>query len=225
MSRVNEKHESTVERANRRAWFGLTAAAGVGILFATAASIVGCQEESEDDISISPAMLQPNLADLTSPVARGEYLVSTIGCSDCHTPFKMGPHGLEKDWSRLLSGHPEDFVMSAAPVMPEGWLGAFTVTNTAFSGPWGISYAANLTPDVQTGLGIWTEEMFVNAIRQGKHMGLSRTIMPPMPWEYYSKLTDEDLRAIYAYLRTIPAVENDVPEYQPPYDPEDHPYG
>src|SRR5262249_51460209 len=103
--------------------------------------------------------------------ARGEYLVAIMGCHDCHTPLKMGERGPEPDLSRALSGHPEQ--MGALPVskLPAPWLWAGAPTNTAFNGPWGVSYAANITSDRNTGLGIWTEEMFVNALRTGKHMG------------------------------------------------------
>src|SRR6516162_5640343 len=149
-------------------------------------------------------------------VERGKYLVTMIGCNDCHTPLKMGPRGPEPDMSRFLSGHPEQMgVLPAAP--PRGpWLWAGAATNTAFSGPWGISYAANLTPDQNTGLGIWTEDMFISAIRTGRHMGTSREIAPPMPWPAFRNATDEDLKSIFAYLRTIPPVANHVPDYQPP---------
>lgn len=86
-----------------------------------------------------------------------------------------------------------------------------TAGQTAWAGPWGITYSANLTPDVNTGLGIWTEEMFMKAMRTGKHMGSGRDILPPMPWNAIGRLTDEDLKAVYAYLRSIPAVTNHVP--------------
>jgi cytochrome c len=147
---------------------------------------------------------------------RGEYLVSVIGCTDCHTPLKMGPHGPEPDMSRFLSGHPEQ--MGRLPVVSTQapWLWNGAATNTAFNGPWGVSYAANLTPDTNTGLGIWTEEMFVKTLRTGKHMGTSRDILPPMPWPMYKNATDEDLKAIYAYLRTITPITNHVPDIQPP---------
>jgi hypothetical protein len=65
-------------------------------------------------------------------------------------------------------------------------------------------------------MSVWTEDMFIRAIREGKHMGTSRPIQPPMPWMWYGKMTDEDLKAVFAYLRTIPPVENQVPDYQPP---------
>src|SRR5262245_47046566 len=97
-------------------------------------------------------------------VARGRYLVSVLACNDCHTPLKMGPHGPEPDMSRFQSGHPESFTVTA-PQKPLGaWLWSAAATNTAFAGPWGVSYTANLTPDSNTGLGIWTEDLFVRAI-------------------------------------------------------------
>ena len=147
---------------------------------------------------------------------RGQYLVNMIGCSDCHTPLKMGANGPEPDMTRFLSGHPEQ--MGALPAAkPQGpWLWAGAATNTAFAGPWGVSYAANLTPDQNTGLGIWTEDMFVRAIRTGRHMGTSREILPPMPWPAYRNASDSDLKAIYAYLRSIKPVTNHVPDVQVP---------
>jgi mono/diheme cytochrome c family protein len=145
-------------------------------------------------------------------VERGEALVFSIGCNDCHTPKKMGPKGPELDMERLLSGHRESPQMPPPPALPEGPWGIVTNMDlTAWSGPWGITYTANLTPDENTGLGIWTEDMFIRALRTGRHMGVSRQILPPMPWEVYGRLPDEDLKAIYAYLRSIPPVHNRVP--------------
>ena len=93
--------------------------------------------------------------------------------------------------------------MSPPPTLNEGpwkWMGAGT--NTAYAGPWGISYAFNLTPDENTGIGTWTEDQFVRTIRLGKHWGQSRPILPPMPWQVYRNMTDEDLKSVYAYLRS-----------------------
>lgn len=149
-------------------------------------------------------------------VVRGRYMVAVFGCNDCHTPLKMGPKGPEPDMARFLSGHPEQVGPMAAPDAPTGWLWSASGSGTAFAGPWGVSYAANLTPDQNTGLGIWTEEMFVKAIRTGRHMGVSREILPPMPQPALRNATDEDLKSIYAYLRTIPPVVNHVPDPQPP---------
>lgn len=156
-----------------------------------------------------------------SPVARGKYLVASIGCSDCHTPLKMGPSGPVRDPSKFLAGHPESAKLPPPPKVNMPWMMVADATGTAFAGPWGITYATNLTPDRNTGIGIWTEEMFVRALREGKHMGTSRPILPPMPWEMYKNLTEADMRAIYAYLRTIPSVSNRVPDYQPPASKED----
>lgn len=149
-------------------------------------------------------------------VARGAYLVSVMGCNDCHTPLKVGPQGPEPDMSRFLTGHPEQMGPLPAKVSDGPWVWSAAGTNTAFTGPWGVSYAANLTPDQNTGLGIWTEDMFVRAIRTGKHMGTSRDILPPMPWPAFRNATDEDLKSIYAFLRTLKPVVNHVPDVQPP---------
>lgn len=151
------------------------------------------------------------------PIERGRYLVGVLDCNGCHTPFAVGTNGPEPDMTRMLSGHPRDLVMPPPPAMDAPWLWAGAATNTAFAGPWGVSYAINLTPH-ETGLGTWTEDMFVRAIRTGWHMGMenSRRIMPPMPWPAYMNLTDEDLKAVYAYLRTIPPIENAPPAWQPP---------
>jgi mono/diheme cytochrome c family protein len=149
---------------------------------------------------------------------RGRYLVNGIGCGDCHTPKTMGPNGPEEDASRLLSGHPERSSLPAPPAAAgdSPWVATASWDLTAWSGPWGISYAMNLTPDENTGIGSWAEETFVKALRTGRHMGASRPILPPMPWWAFRNLTDEDLKAIYAYLRTIPPVKNRVPEPVPP---------
>lgn len=149
-------------------------------------------------------------------VQRGEYLVNIGQCHDCHTPLKMGPNGPEPDFSRMLSGHPQDFKMPAAPVKDpakDPWLFSFAATMTAAAGPWGISYSANLTPDPETGvLRDFTEQQFIQTMRTGKHLGQGRPILPPMPWPNIAKSTDEDLKAVFAYLRQIPAVKNKVPD-------------
>jgi mono/diheme cytochrome c family protein len=150
-------------------------------------------------------------------VARGKYLVTVAGCNDCHTPWKTGAAGPEPDMSRMLSGHPEAMQLPSPPQLPEGpWVVSVAATNTAWSGPWGVSYTANLTPDLETGLGKWTLRDFSATIRTGRHMGRGRAILPPMPIRMYRNFTDDDLAAIYSYLRTIPIVKNHVPEPLPP---------
>lgn len=146
-------------------------------------------------------------------IARGKYLVTTAACHDCHTPFKLGANGPEPDMSRMLSGHPEALVMPPAPRLPEGpWMMTTSATNTAWAGPWGVSFTANLTPDAETGLGKWTLKNFKDTLRTGRHMGRGRPILPPMPIPAYSQFNDADLEAIFTYLQSIPAVKNRVPE-------------
>jgi mono/diheme cytochrome c family protein len=149
-------------------------------------------------------------------VKRGEYLVTTQACNDCHTPFKMGPKGPEPDMTRMLSGHPAGQKVSPPPRFNADWQWAGIGGMTAFAGPWGVSFTANLTPDKETGLGNWTEEMFMSAIRTGKHAGVGRAILPPMPWPWYGKMTDADLKAMFAYLQTIKPIKNAVPSPVPP---------
>lgn len=150
-------------------------------------------------------------------VERGRYLVDIMACNDCHTPMKMGAKGPEPDMARHLSGHPAALKMTKPPALGAGpWLWAGAATNTAFAGPWGITYAINLTSDEATGIGSWTEANFVRAIKTGKHLGIGRTIQPPMPWPQYSAANEEDLKAIFAYLKTVPPIKNAVPEYEPP---------
>ncbi len=145
-------------------------------------------------------------------IERGKYLVNAGGCSDCHTPPKMTPTGPVPDLARFLSGHREGTQLPPPPnELTKGPWFAATAGMTAWAGPWGISYTANLTPDNNTGLGIWTEDMFLKAMKTGKHMGSGRDILPPMPWQSLAQLTDEDLKSIYAYLRTVPPVANHVP--------------
>lgn len=157
-----------------------------------------------------------------NPAERGKLLVTVGGCHDCHTPKRIGPKGPEPDLTRQLSGHPEEMAITArfTPAAGSPWAVATTETLTAWSGPWGVSFAANLTPDRNTGLGggVWTEDLFVKALKTGKHMGTSRDILPPMPWNWYQQLSEADLRAIWAFLRTIPPITNHVPDPIPPAD-------
>lgn len=156
-------------------------------------------------------------ARLTAEQARGQYLMSTSACMDCHTPWKLGDKGPEPDITRLYSGHPAQLKMPPAPTLPEGpWVMTAGATNTAWAGPWGVSFTANLTPDIETGLGRWSEADFIRTIRTGRHMGRGREVLPPMPIAVYNNFTDRDLKAIFAYLRTIPPIRNKVPDPVPP---------
>lgn len=144
-------------------------------------------------------------------VARGGYLVRIGGCNDCHTPHTLGPRGPEPDMSRALTGHPADTRVRTIPTLPEGWVWAGAGTNTAFAGPWGVSFTANLTPDPETGLGKWTEQMFIDTMRTGRHQGKGRPILPPMPYPSVAAMSDEDIRSLFAYLQSLTPVRNRVP--------------
>ena len=151
----------------------------------------------------------------------GEHLVMSGGCGDCHTPKKMGAHGPEDDSTLLLSGHPAK--MPAPDVdraAMEGKGLVVTQTLTAWVGPWGISYTANLTPD-ETGIGTWNEDQFIFALRNGKLKGLagSRDLLPPMPWPSIRNYKDDELKAIFAYLKSIKPISNMVPPPTPPAAP------
>lgn len=160
-----------------------------------------------------PAPAPAQQASAEDLIKRGEMLVIGGLCHDCHTPKVMTPRGPEADLTRALSGHPESQVITAPykqdPNSP--FTIHFNDDLTAASGPWGLSFAANLTPDENTGIGIWTEDMFIRALKEGKHMGTSRPILPPMPWNWVGQLPEEDLRAIFAYLKSLPPIRNRVP--------------
>lgn len=164
-----------------------------------------------------PAATGAATAKTAGKIQRGQYLVTTSGCNDCHTPLKMGKNGPEPDLTRLLSGHPEALKMPPAPKLPDGpWLVTVSATNTAWAGPWGVSFTANLTPDNETGMGTWTLRAFIDTMRIGRHLGAGRPVLPPMPIPAYKHFSDQDMDAIFSYLRTIPAIKNRVPEPMPP---------
>jgi hypothetical protein len=150
-------------------------------------------------------------------VERGKYLVTVGGCNDCHTPWKLGENGPEPDLSRLLSGHQETMKLPPPPALPPSpWGATASLTMTAWAGPWGVSYTSNLTPEPETGIGAWSEENFIKAMRTGRHLGGGRPILPPMPWTWVGKMTDEDLNAVFAYLKSVPPIRNKVPDPVPP---------
>lgn len=178
---------------------------------------VGCASDTEE--KTTPQTEQTS-TESTDPVSRGRYLTTTGGCNDCHSPKIFGPQGMGFDTTRLLSGHPAGDPLPPVDkkaLQPGYWV-MFSGGLTAAVGPWGISYAANLTPDSATGIGAWREVDFINSMRTGKHMGHEngRPILPPMPWQQVAKFTDSDLKAIYAYLRTLQPISNRVPNPVPP---------
>ena len=152
-------------------------------------------------------------------IKRGEYLTVLGSCNDCHTPKNFGPKGPELDMTRLMSGYPSSTKLPEIPkgmIAPDKWGVVGTNDMTAWVGPWGVSFGINLTPDEETGIGTWNEAMFIKAMRTGKHLGEGREILPPMPWQALSKASDEDLKAMFAYLRSLKPIKNAVPDPLPP---------
>ncbi|MBD3223481.1 MAG: diheme cytochrome c-553 [Caldithrix sp.] len=146
-------------------------------------------------------------------IEKGEYLIMIAGCHDCHTPKKMTPEGPVPNMQLKLSGHPQDADLpdfDPSDVGPGKWV-LLNESLTAFVGPWGMTFSPNLTPDKQTGIGLWTEQNFIKAMRTGKHMGTGRPILPPMPWTNLKNAKTEDLKAMFAYLKSIKPIKNLVP--------------
>ena len=171
------------------------------------------EEKKTDDYSMEPVTEM----DSTEMIKRGEYLVDLGGCHHCHSPKMMTDRGPVPDPNRLLSGHPADEALPSYDAETAKGFVLFTMGLTSSTGPWGTSFAANLTPDA-TGIGSWTEAQFFKAIREGKFKGLegSRPLLPPMPWQDFAKMTDQDLRSIFVYLKSLKPVENLVPSTIPP---------
>lgn len=152
-----------------------------------------------------------------SLVKRGAYLVSALGCNDCHSPKKMTAMGPVPDPALALSGFPANApVPVPGPNDIKSGLVVFNADLTACVGPWGTTFAANITSDA-TGIGNWKPDQFKNALRHGKFKGLdaARMIMPPMPWQDFSHLTDQDIESIFDYLKTTKPINNVVPDFRP----------
>lgn len=190
----------------------LTGSIVILLLLGSAITIMACGSQNP----VKPVEVSSGISK-DSMIKRGEYLVTIMGCDDCHSPKKMGPNGPVPDMDRRFSGHPSNMPLgSFKPEQLKSWL-LFNQNLTAFVGPWGVSYAANLT-SAPSGIGSWTEQQFFKALREGKSKGLdnSRPLLPPMPWPNFSKASDEDIRAIFAFLKSTKPVENVVPAPVPP---------
>jgi hypothetical protein len=178
------------------------------------ATLVSCN--SSDTTKVQVANSQEIRND--SLVKRGNYLVSAVGCDDCHSPKTMGPQGPQLDMEHRLSGYPAQRPLAKvdANAFKSGWM-LFGGDLTSAVGPWGVSFAANITSD-STGIGNWSEAQFFTAMRKGKFKGLesNRDLLPPMPWQNFRNFTDEDLQAIFAYLKSTKPVHNPVPAPIPP---------
>jgi cytochrome c553 len=185
------------------------------IVLVVALGIIACNSSKSESKNNEGLAVVKGISEVESGEAlikRGQYLVTIMGCNDCHSPKVMTPHGPEIDSAHMLSGHPAALaVPKVEGSVLQSWF-LFNHNLTAFAGPWGVSFAANLTSD-ETGIGNWTEAQFFKAIREGKLKGMDNTrpLLPPMPWNQYRNASDEDLRAIFAYLKSTPPVENRVP--------------
>ena len=176
-------------------------------------ALVCCQGNHKDAEIITD---ETGFSYTAAQLRHGDYLVTSMGCDDCHSPKNFGPNGPEIDLDRRLSGHP-----SAMPIpkVDTSVLGSWVLlgfTGTSAVGPWGASFSANLTSDA-TGVGNWKFDNFKTALREGKYKGQKngRDLLPPMPWTQYRHLSDEDLRDIFAFLKSTKPVENKVPAPRP----------
>lgn len=184
----------------------------VSAIAAVITGVVACNTKVNDTKTTTAASL-----DSSALVKRGDYLVNSMGCDDCHSPKRMGAHGPELIPELRFSGTPHDVKLPPANVdeIKKGWV-MLAPDLTSAVGPWGQSFAANITSD-DSGIGAWTEQHFFTSIRKGKYKGLegSRDLLPPMPWFVYKNLNDEDLRSIFYYLKTTKPVRNIVPAPKP----------
>ena len=131
-------------------------------------------------LSCSTAQQTATATPHVDPVVRGRYLVTIMSCNDCHTPGYL--YGAP-DTSRRLSG-----------------------SDLGWTGPWGVVHARNLTPDTTTGIGKWTIDQIVTALRTGNTPDGSQ-LAPIMPWMNYSDILDQDdAVAIASYLKSLPPI-------------------
>lgn len=137
-------------------------------------------------------------------IARGEYLVSLLGCGRCHTE------------GYLLGGQP------TGPHLAGSRVGIAYTDAEPGSTP-GLAFAPNLTPDDETGLGTWSRRDIERALTTGVGTDGHRRL-PVMPWANYSAMNSADVRAIATYLKSLPPVPRDIPRSTAPGEPVEHPY-
>jgi hypothetical protein len=188
-------------------------------VFTILIALSACTQQPPQDVPDAEAMEVASAAPTEAEqISRGQNIIFIGSCNDCHTPWIFDAElGIPKpDMSRMLSGHPEGAPDPGGSLGPTD-IGLIGPTFTSFALPFGVVYSQNLTPDVDTGIGTWTEEMFLDIFRKGRHLGGDgRGILPPMPWMWVRNLTDDDLKAVYAYLNSIPPIRNAVPEPKVP---------
>ena len=168
-----------------------------------------CNEQAPDAAAKNAAV---KLSEVI--IQEGERLVATHDCEICHSPKRMGPQGPEVIPELRFSGHSSAAALPATKeeALKAGWV-LFSPDFTTVVGPWGQSYAANISSD-STGIGMWTENQFKKAMQEGKYKGLddTRPMLPPMPWQAFKHLKEDEISAIFAYLKSTTPVKNVVPE-------------
>ena len=195
------------------------ALAGIALVGLSATLVVTACSNNKTEVP-NDNITQVRQTEKEDMIKKGGYLMLSAGCHDCHTPKIMTAQGPIDDSTKWLAGHLAGTKLppiDTKALQPGNWV-LLSPDLTAFVGPWGISYPANLTPDSATGIGAWGEETFIRTLRTGKHLGQEngRPILPPMPWYNLAKMEEEDLKAIYAYLMSIPPINNRVPAAMSP---------
>lgn len=170
--------------------------------------INACNNQATETTATTPAT--PSAED---NIKEGQRLVAALDCEICHSPKRMGPKGPEIIPELRFGGHQAGTQLPPydEKTVKAGWA-LFAPDFTSIIGPWGQSYAGNISSD-STGIGMWTEEQFKKVLREGKYKGLDNTrpILPPMPWEAYKNLTDEEISKVFAFLKSTSPVKNVVP--------------
>ncbi|MFY7900077.1 MAG: diheme cytochrome c-553 [Chitinophagaceae bacterium] len=178
----------------------------IGILFSASYAIIACSN------SVNKKDEQTIISN-DSLISKGAYLVNIAGCGDCHSPKIMTEFGPVADSTRLFSGHRSTVKTPdiSKDAFKKGWV-LFNDESTILATGGFISYSANITSD-ETGIGNWSFEQFKTAMTKGKWKGLenSRNLFPPMPWMNYQHMKEEDLKAIFAFLKSTKPVDNIVP--------------
>ena len=187
----------------------------LAMISATSLALIACTNTAANNNEASNTEV---IISQDSLINRGSYLVNSIGCDDCHSPKIFTDHGFEIDMEHRFSGYMASKThlgKANTSVFKDGYV-LFANDLTSAVGPWGQSYSANISSDA-TGVGNWTEEQFFIAIREGKSKGIreNRPLLPPMPWFVYRNMSDPDLKAIFAFLKSTRPVENRVPGPKP----------
>jgi len=191
----------------------------MGFIFILSRCNQGASDKTESTADTTQAKAAlPAYGGFDSQVAWGKHIVTIGGCNDCHTPKKMGPQGPEDNMDLELSGSPSQMPPINIDRKEIESKGLSVSDFTEWIGPWGISYTANITSDSTTGIGNWTEDQFILCLRKGKYGGApqGRNLLPPMPWQGIGQMTDDELKAVYAYLKSTKPIHNIVPQPQPP---------